>query len=81
VGCDSRSREAGGIWWIQSRTEPKNIAQLIRSAFQVMQNMKQHGVTDKELLNAKSYLLRTLPIVIETPPDLDGLFTEIIRTN
>ncbi len=81
VGCDSRSRETGGIWWIQSKTEPKNVPQLIRSAFQVMEQMKQNGVTDKELLNAKSFLLRTLPMVIETPLDLDGLFTETIRTN
>ena len=42
--------------------------------------MKENGVTDKEMTDAKSYLLRTLPMVIETPLDVDGLFTEIIRT-
>ena len=81
IRCDSRLRETGGIWWIGSKTEPANVKQLIRSAFKVMKDMKDNGVSDQELHNAKSYLLRILPMYIETPLDLDGLFAEIIRTH
>jgi zinc protease len=70
IGCQSKTRLYGGIWFIQSRTEPKNVKQLIKSALAEIERIKKEPVTDEELSDAIRFYQGIMPMVVET---VDGI--------
>jgi zinc protease len=70
INCQSKTRLYGGIWFIQSKTEAKNVKQLIRTALKEMERIKTEPVTDEELSDAIKYYQGILPMVVET---VDGI--------
>jgi zinc protease len=75
INCQSKTRLYGGIWFIQSKTESKNVKQLINTALKEMERMKTEPVTDEELSDAIKYYQGILPMVVET---VDGI-ASIVR--
>ncbi len=75
INCQSKTRLYGGIWFIQSKTESKNVKQLIQTALKEMERMKTEPVTDEELSDAIKYYQGILPMVVET---VDGI-ASIVR--
>ena len=70
VGVKTRQRQHGGLWFMQSGTKPETATQLLKSALAEIERMRKEEVSDQELLNAKRFLIGTLPMILESPDDV-----------
>ncbi len=82
-GVNSRikSRKHGGAWFIESKTAPENGGQLVATALLEMKRMQDEPISDAELTDVKKYLLSIIPMIIETPQDLQKEIFEQVRYN
>ncbi len=70
IGSRLKMRNEGGWYFIESQTAPKNLGRLLVSTLYEMQRMRTEKVTKNELNDAKRFYLGTLPMIIETPTDV-----------
>ncbi|NJD21754.1 MAG: insulinase family protein [Melioribacter sp.] len=59
-----------GYWKMNTKTAPKNTANLIKGIFEQIKLLIDKGITDKELETAKNHFLGLLPFYIETTDDI-----------
>ncbi len=72
-------RNHGGWILIASQTAPKNTGQLLVSALYEIERFRKEGATEAELNDAKRYFLGILPMVVETPLDIQGVITNLVE--
>ena len=81
ITTKTRTRKKGGIWFLTAKTEPQNVRALIRESLKIIEDVREHGVTEEELRKTKSFDLRILPMVVETPSDILNLVTDLVKYN
>ncbi len=74
-------RNHGGWILIASQTAPQNTGQLLISALYEIERFRKEGATEAELNDAKRYFLGTLPMVVETPLDIQAVITGLVEDN
>lgn len=57
----------GGPFTITSATRKEKVRELIDLSFQVVNELRENGVADEDLEQAKNYLLGSFPLRLETP--------------
>ncbi len=81
ITTKARTREKGGIWFLAAKTEPDHVQKLIRESLRIIEDVRQHGITEEELRKTQSFDLRILPMIVETPSDILNLVTDMVRYN
>jgi zinc protease len=81
ITTKTRTREKGGIWFLSAKTEPEHVQKLIQESLKIIDDVRQHGITEEELRKTQSFDLRILPMIVETPGDILNLVTDMVRYN
>lgn len=81
INSKLRQRANAGICLIISQTSPATAKELIRSVFELIQEIREAGISQRELDDAKNYFLQTLVMRNESPEDLYRTFADLIREN
>ncbi len=68
------SSTQNGAYSIDASTGNENTGQLIEETYAVMQKCIDEGFTEKELLNAKAYMIGSYPMRFETPTQVASQF-------
>ena len=79
ITTKARTRKMGGIWFLTAKTEPRHVRKLIRESLKIMKDVQEHGITETELRKTKSFDLRILPMLVETPGDILNLVTDMVK--
>lgn len=65
--------QRGGPFTISAATRKEKVRALIDLSFQVVEDLRQNGVSEADLKQAKNYLLGSFPLRLETPEGEGGL--------
>ncbi len=65
IGCGYTSFNETGAFSIEAGIDPKNISQVLRIIIEELNKIKKDGLTKKEILDTKDYLIRRLKVNLE----------------
>ena len=71
------SGRTSGMWVARAGVDPKNVEQAIASIREELGKLRESGVTDQELADAKSYLTGSVPLALERNDGIVDLLMSI----
>ncbi|MFH1851702.1 MAG: pitrilysin family protein [Candidatus Neomarinimicrobiota bacterium] len=74
-------RDHGGYWNIRTNVDKENVARMIQGMLDEIALIQGEGVTDKELLEAKTRKIGLLPLLISTADDIGATVFDAMTEN
>ncbi len=74
---DLRAGLLPGPWWIRAGVNPRNEERALSSVLEEVRRFQEEGPEDDELADARSYLVGSLAIRLETSPGIAQVLTDI----
>ncbi|HEU5425031.1 MAG TPA: insulinase family protein, partial [Nitrolancea sp.] len=67
-----------GLWTAHAGVDPRNVDRAIESILAEIEKLRSEGVTARELEDAKSYLVGSLPLGLESSDAIAGTILDLI---
>ncbi len=79
ITSDLWVRDNGGYWKIKTDVDKEYLTRMIQGMLDEIRLVQEEGVTDEELLEAKTRKIGLLPLYITTPDDVGAVVFESLR--
>jgi len=72
-------RDFGGYWNIRTNVDKEYLARMVQGMLDEIKLIQDEGITDEELLEAKTRKIGLLPLYISTPDDIGSVVFNALR--
>lgn len=72
-------RDFGGYWNIRTNVDKEYLTRMVQGMLDEIKLIQDEGITDEELLEAKTRKIGLLPLYISTPDDIGGVVFNALR--